>query len=105
MFVARHGRDRLRSTSGRQGAWAGERPFHIMAKSSIARLAAWAHKRGWNHLSLVSTAGNNYDADYLGDPSRCSKGMRARHRVWSPPWGAGWIVPPKGPPRMPGARS
>jgi hypothetical protein len=88
VFVARHGRDRLRSTGGRQGAWAGERPFHIIAKSSIARLAAWAHKRGWNHLSLVSTAGNNYDADYFGDTSKSSKGMRALHRVpVDPLWG------------------
>ena len=31
--------------------------LHIVAKSSIARLAGWAHERGWDHLSLVSTAG------------------------------------------------
>jgi predicted dithiol-disulfide oxidoreductase (DUF899 family) len=31
--------------------------------------------------SLVSTAGNNYDADYFGDTSKFSKGMRAQHRV------------------------
>jgi predicted dithiol-disulfide oxidoreductase (DUF899 family) len=55
--------------------------FYVVAKSSIARLAAWAHERGWNYLSLVSTAGNNYDADYFGDTSKFSKGMRAQHRV------------------------
>jgi predicted dithiol-disulfide oxidoreductase (DUF899 family) len=61
--------------------------FHIVAKSSIARLAAWAHERGWNHLSLMSTAGNNYDADYYGDTSKFSKGMRAQHRI---PEGDNW---------------
>jgi predicted dithiol-disulfide oxidoreductase (DUF899 family) len=55
--------------------------FHIVAKSPIARLVAWAHERGWDHLSFVSTAGNNYDADYFGDTSKFSKGMRAQHRV------------------------
>jgi hypothetical protein len=53
--------------------------LHIIAKSSIARLPAWAHKRGWNHLSL--------DADYFGDTSKFSKGMRALHRV---PEGENW---------------
>jgi predicted dithiol-disulfide oxidoreductase (DUF899 family) len=61
--------------------------LHIVAKSSIARLAAWAHERGWDHLSLVSTAGNNYDSDYFGDTSKFSKGMRAQHRV---PEGENW---------------
>ena len=44
--------------------------MYIVAKSPIARLAAWAHQRGWEHLSLISTAGNHYDADYFGDTSR-----------------------------------
>lgn len=61
--------------------------LHIVAKSPIARLAAWAHGRGWNHLSLVSTAGNSYDADYFGDTSKFSRGMRAQHRV---PDGKDW---------------
>jgi predicted dithiol-disulfide oxidoreductase (DUF899 family) len=52
--------------------------FHVVAKSPIARLAAWAHERGWQHMSLLSTAGNTYDADYFGDTSRLSKGMRAQ---------------------------
>src|SRR3954468_1283485 len=34
--------------------------LYIVAKSSIVRLAAWAHGRGWSHLSLISTAGNSY---------------------------------------------
>jgi predicted dithiol-disulfide oxidoreductase (DUF899 family) len=61
--------------------------FHVVAKSPIARLAAWAHERGWEYLSLVSTAGNNYDADYFGDTSKFSKGMRAQHKV---PDGKNW---------------
>jgi predicted dithiol-disulfide oxidoreductase (DUF899 family) len=61
--------------------------FHVVAKSPIARLAAWCHKRGWEHLSLLSTAGNSYDADYFGDTSKFSKGMRAQHKV---PDGENW---------------
>ena len=61
--------------------------LHVVAKSSIARLAAWAHERGWNHLSLISTAGNNYDADYFGDTSKFSRELRAQHRV---PEGENW---------------
>ncbi len=48
--------------------------FHVVAKSPIARLAAWAHARGWEHMSLISTAGNSYDADYFGETSKFSKG-------------------------------
>lgn len=55
--------------------------FHVVAKSPIARLAAWAHERGWQHLSLLSTAGNAYDADYFGDTSKLSKAMRAQFGV------------------------
>jgi predicted dithiol-disulfide oxidoreductase (DUF899 family) len=61
--------------------------MYIVAKSPIARLAAWAHQRGWEHLSLISTAGNRYDADYFGDTSRFSAGMRAQHNV---PEGKNW---------------
>ena len=39
--------------------------LYVVAKSPIARLAAWAHERGWDHLRLISTAGNSYDADYF----------------------------------------
>jgi hypothetical protein len=35
----------------------------------------------------VSTSGNNYDADYFGDTSTFSKGMRAQHCV---PEGENW---------------
>lgn len=55
--------------------------FHVVAKSPIARLAAWAHTRGWNNLSLISTAGNAYDADYFGDTSKFSPELRRQHGV------------------------
>jgi predicted dithiol-disulfide oxidoreductase (DUF899 family) len=44
--------------------------LYIVAKSPIARLVAWAHERGWDHLQLLSTAGNRYDADYFGDSTK-----------------------------------
>jgi len=55
--------------------------MYVVAKSPISRLVAWAHGRGWNHLSLLSTAGNSYDADYFGDTSKLPKGLRAQHGV------------------------
>ena len=60
----------------------GERvSFHVIAKAPTARLTAWAHERGWEHLSLLSTAGNSYDADYFGDTSKLSKEMRTQFNV------------------------
>jgi predicted dithiol-disulfide oxidoreductase (DUF899 family) len=61
--------------------------LYVVAKSPIARLAAWAHERRWEHLSLLSTAGNSYDADYFGDTSNFSAGMRKQHKV---PDGDNW---------------
>ena len=55
--------------------------MYIVAKSPIARLAAFAHRRGWNHLQFLSTAGNSYDADYFGDTSKFPAAMRAQHNV------------------------
>lgn len=51
--------------------------FYIVAKSPVARLSAWAHQRGWDHLRFLSTAGNGYDADYFGDTSSFGPAMRA----------------------------
>jgi predicted dithiol-disulfide oxidoreductase (DUF899 family) len=59
----------------------------VVAKSPIARLEAWARERGWSHLRFLSTAGNNYDADYFGDTSRFSSAMRKAHGV---PDGENW---------------
>jgi predicted dithiol-disulfide oxidoreductase (DUF899 family) len=50
--------------------------LYAVAKSPIARLAAWRHKRGWDHLRLLSTAGNNYSADYFGDSSKVPAAIR-----------------------------
>ena len=61
--------------------------LYVVAKSPIARLAAWAHARGWEHLALISTAGNDYDADYFGDTSKFSSAMRKQHKV---PDGQNW---------------
>ena len=44
--------------------------LYIVAKSPVAPLVAWARKRGWDDLDLISTAGNSYDADYLGNTSK-----------------------------------
>lgn len=52
-------------------------PAYIVAKSPIARLEAWARKRGWRNLKLLSTAGNNYAHDYFGDTSGFGPAMRA----------------------------
>jgi predicted dithiol-disulfide oxidoreductase (DUF899 family) len=59
----------------------------IVAKSPIARLEAWARERGWQHLRFLSAAGNNYDADYLGDTSKLSSAMRSAFGV---PGGENW---------------
>ncbi len=61
--------------------------MYIVAKSPIARLAAWAHQRGWNHLQFLSTAGNTYGADYFGDTSKFPPEMRRQHNV---PDGRDW---------------
>jgi predicted dithiol-disulfide oxidoreductase (DUF899 family) len=61
--------------------------LYIVAKSPIARLVAWARRRGWDHLQLVSTAGNTYDADYFGDTSKLSPDLRKAHGV---PEGEDW---------------
>ncbi|MBO9621293.1 MAG: DUF899 family protein [Sphingomonas sp.] len=52
-------------------------PLYVVARSPIARLAAWAHARGWNHLQLLSTAGNAYPVDYHGNTAGMPAAMRA----------------------------
>ncbi len=51
-------------------------PLYVVARSPIARLAAWAHARGWNHLQLLSTAGNDYSAHYFGNTAALTPAMR-----------------------------
>jgi predicted dithiol-disulfide oxidoreductase (DUF899 family) len=52
-------------------------PLYVVAASPIARLAAWAHARGWNHLKLMSTAGNGYNGRYFGNTAALTPEMRA----------------------------
>jgi predicted dithiol-disulfide oxidoreductase (DUF899 family) len=51
--------------------------LYAVARSPIARLAAWAHARGWDHLPLLSTAGNDYPAHYYGNTAALTPAMRA----------------------------
>jgi predicted dithiol-disulfide oxidoreductase (DUF899 family) len=52
-------------------------PLYVAARSPIARLAAWAQERGWNHLQLISTAGNGYNDHYYGNTRALTPEMRA----------------------------
>jgi predicted dithiol-disulfide oxidoreductase (DUF899 family) len=69
-----------------RGTWARRAALHVVAKSSHVSPLGHTNAVG-DHLSLVSTSGNNYDADYFGDTSMFSKGKRAQHRV---PEGENW---------------
>ena len=51
--------------------------FYVVARSPIARLAAWAHERGWDHVELLSTAGNAYPSHYYGNTASLTPAMRA----------------------------
>lgn len=51
--------------------------FYVVARSPISRLAAWAHQRGWNHLQLISSAGNSYGDHYYGHTTSLTAEMRA----------------------------
>lgn len=52
-------------------------PLYVVSRSPIARLSAWAHSRGWNHLQMLSTAGNDYSRDYYGYTAGLTPAMRA----------------------------
>ena len=39
----------------------------VVAKSPLPRILSFAEERGWRWLQLLSTAGNAYDRDYVGD--------------------------------------
>jgi len=41
--------------------------FVIVAKSPLQRILTFAEERGWRRLRLLSSAGNNYNRDYLGE--------------------------------------
>jgi predicted dithiol-disulfide oxidoreductase (DUF899 family) len=55
-------------------AYDGEMPdilqrvaFAVIAKSAIERLVAFKKERGWRHLRLYSSAGNDFNRDYFGE--------------------------------------
>jgi len=50
--------------------------FVVVAKSPIRRLLDLAGERGWEHLKLLSTAGNTYDRDYFGDSTGLTVPLR-----------------------------
>ena len=39
----------------------------VVAKTSLARLLTFGKERGWRQLRLLSSAGNTYNRDYLGE--------------------------------------
>jgi predicted dithiol-disulfide oxidoreductase (DUF899 family) len=41
--------------------------FAVVAKAPLPRLLTFARERGWRWLRLVSSAGNSYNRDYLGE--------------------------------------
>jgi predicted dithiol-disulfide oxidoreductase (DUF899 family) len=41
--------------------------FAVIARSPIERVTAFARERGWRHLPLFSSAGNSFNADYVGE--------------------------------------
>lgn len=62
----------------------------VVAKSPFKRLQDLAKQRGWKHLRLLSTAGNNYDRDYFGDSTALSEGVR-QQQEFKP--GEEWDMP------------
>jgi predicted dithiol-disulfide oxidoreductase (DUF899 family) len=50
--------------------------FAVVAKSPLPRLLAFARERNWDHLRLLSTAGNSYDRDYFGDSTALPPAIR-----------------------------
>jgi predicted dithiol-disulfide oxidoreductase (DUF899 family) len=41
--------------------------FAVVAKSPLQRILTFAKERGWRRLRLLSSAGNSYNQDYLGE--------------------------------------
>jgi len=62
----------------------------VVAKSPIQRLLDLALERGWEHLKLLSTAGNTYDRDYFGDSSALAAAMRKQQEFTD---GEEWDMP------------
>jgi len=64
--------------------------FVVVAKSPLQRIVDFAKERGWQHLKLLSTAGNTYDHDYFGDSSALSRAMRQQQEFKD---GEEWDMP------------
>jgi len=62
----------------------------VVAKSPIQRLLDLALERGWEHLKLLSTAGNTYDRDYFGDSTALAAAMRKQQEFTD---GEEWDMP------------
>jgi predicted dithiol-disulfide oxidoreductase (DUF899 family) len=45
----------------------------IVAKSPLPRIVTFARERGWRRLRLLSSAGNTYNRDYLGETAEGSQ--------------------------------
>jgi predicted dithiol-disulfide oxidoreductase (DUF899 family) len=43
--------------------------FAVVAKSPLVRILTFAKEHGWRRLRLLSSAGNSYNRDYLGESS------------------------------------
>ena len=43
--------------------------FAVVAKSPLQHTLTFARERGWRRLRLLSSAGNSYNRDYLGETS------------------------------------
>jgi predicted dithiol-disulfide oxidoreductase (DUF899 family) len=41
--------------------------FAVVAKSPLPRIVTFAEERGWRRLRLLSSAGNTYNREYLGE--------------------------------------
>jgi predicted dithiol-disulfide oxidoreductase (DUF899 family) len=64
--------------------------FAVVAKSPVPRLLDFARERGWQHLRLLSTAGNSYDRDYYGDSTALAPAMRRQQEFTD---GEEWDMP------------
>ncbi|WET76185.1 DUF899 family protein [Amycolatopsis sp. QT-25] len=56
----------LDGLEGAAGHLAERMAFVVVAGSSVSRLRGFASQRGWRHLRLLSTSGNDYNRDYFG---------------------------------------
>ena len=62
----------------------------VVAKSPLQRILDVSTARHWNHLQLLSTAGNSYDADYYGDSTKLTVEMREQQEFKA---GEEWDMP------------